>query len=72
MEGVFWHTGENDTYFGPYQQKYAGWMKDIITQVRLELKQPDLPWFISEQHPRAIWKNMEAMNASLKTMAQSE
>ncbi|MST95338.1 MAG: hypothetical protein EXS33_08765 [Pedosphaera sp.] len=72
LEGVFWHAGENDTYFGPYRQKYAAWMKDLITQVRLDLKQPALPWFISEQHPRAIWKNIEAMNTSLNTMAQSE
>lgn len=72
VEGVFWHSGENDTYFAPYQQKYAGWIKELIAQVRLDLKQPALPWFISEQHPRAIWKNMEPMNAALRTMAQSE
>lgn len=72
VEGVFWHTGENDTYFGSYQQKYASWMKDLIGQVRLDLKQPGLPWFISEQHPRAIWRNMEAVNTALNTMAQAE
>ncbi len=72
LEGVFWHTGENDTYFGPYRQKHAVWMKELIAQVRLDLKQPTLPWFISEQHPRAIWRNMEVMNSSLNTMAQSE
>jgi hypothetical protein len=72
VEGVFWHTGENDTYFGPYRQKYGAWMKDLIAQVRLDFKQPALPWFISEQHPRAIWKNTDAMNASLRTMVQSE
>jgi hypothetical protein len=72
LEGVFWHPGENDTYFEPYQQKYAAWMKDLITQVRLDFKAPALAWFISEQHPRAIWRNMDAMNAALNTMAQSE
>ena len=72
LAGVFWHPGENDTYFGPYQQKYAAWMKDLITQVRRDLQQPALPWFISEQHPRAIWRNMEALNAALNMMAQSE
>ena len=72
LAGVFWHTGENDTYFGPYQKKYAGWMKELITQVRLDLQQPDLPWFISEQHPGAIWGNLAAMNASLNAMAQKE
>jgi hypothetical protein len=72
VAGVFWHTGENDTYFGPYHQKYSAWMKELIAQVRLDLQQPALPWFISEQHPRAIWKNIEAMNVALRTMAQSE
>lgn len=72
MEGVIWHTGENDTYFGPYRQKHGAWMKYLIAQVRLDLKQPTLPWFISGQHPQAIWKNIDAMNTSLKTMAQSE
>lgn len=72
LDGVFWHTGENDTYFGPYRQKYAGWMKDLIAHAREDLKQPTLRWFISEQHPKSIWHNQEAMNASLNTMARSE
>ena len=72
LEGVFWHTGENDTYFGPYFRNYAAWMQKLIAQVRLDFKQPALPWFISEQHPGSIWKNMEAINTSLRTMAQSE
>ncbi|NBV20722.1 MAG: hypothetical protein EBS05_01815 [Proteobacteria bacterium] len=72
VEGVFWHTGENDTFFGPYQRNYAAAMKELIAQTRLDLQQPALPWFISEQHPKAIWRNMEAVNTALKTMAQAE
>ena len=72
LEGIVWHTGENDTYFGPYQRKNATWMKALITQVRLDLQQPLLPWFISEQHPAALWRNMESVNADLRTMAQTE
>lgn len=72
LEGVFWHTGENDTYFGPYFRNYATWMQQLIAQTRLDLKQPALPWFISEQHPGAIWKNMDAINGAIDTMAQSE
>lgn len=72
VEGVFWHTGENDTYFGSYQRNYAVAMKEFITQTRLDLQQPALPWFISEQHPKAIWRNMEAVNAALSLMAQGE
>jgi len=72
VEGIFWHTGENDTYFDYYQRNYAARMKELIAQTRLDLQQPALPWFISEQHPKAIWRNMEAVNTALKMMAQSE
>jgi hypothetical protein len=72
VEGVFWHTGENDTYFDPYMRNYAGWMKELISQVRIDLKQPELPWFISEQHPSSIWKNMSEINSSLRTLAQTD
>lgn len=71
IEGIFWHTGENDTYFGPYAQNNAVWMKELITQARLDLKAPALPFFISEQHPNAIWKDMESVNKALTTMAKS-
>jgi hypothetical protein len=72
LEGVFWHTGENDTYFTPYRQNYAVWMQRCISQIRQDFKSPNLPWFISEQHPAAIWKNSDDINESLRAMAQSE
>lgn len=72
LEGIFWHTGENDTYFGPYSQNYAKWMKELIEQTRRDLKQPELPWFISEQHKNAPWRNMDSVNAALNEMARSD
>lgn len=72
LEGVFWHTGENDTYFTPYQRNYAAGMRRLIAQVRQDLKVQNLPWFISEQHPSAIWKNVAEINATLRTLAQTE
>jgi len=27
VEGIFWHTGENDTYFGSYAQNNSKWLK---------------------------------------------
>ena len=60
-EGVFWHPGENDSYF--YLRPYSGWLKALIEQVRRDLGQPNLPWFLSEQPSRAVWKNAEAQNA---------
>ncbi|MBS0265883.1 MAG: hypothetical protein JSS02_28390 [Planctomycetes bacterium] len=71
LEAVFWHTGENDTFFGPYAQNYAKGLQPLIEQVRLDLQQPGLPWVISEQHPKAPWKNMDAVNAGLRELAKT-
>lgn len=72
LEGVFWHTGENDTYFSPYRRNYAVWMQRCISQIRRDFMSPDLPWFISEQHPSAIWKNSAEINSALRTMSHAE
>jgi hypothetical protein len=72
LEGVFWHTGENDTYFGPYAQNNAKWMKQLIDQVRVDLGQPDLMWFISGQHNRSPWRNIEKVNSALNALAKTE
>lgn len=72
LDGVFWHTGENDTWFDPYARKHAAWMKDLIARVRLDLKAPALPWFISEQKSGTIWgKNIDTVNRDLRAMAQA-
>ena len=72
IEGVFWHTGENDTYFGPYSQNNAKWMKQLVDQTRADLRKPDLPWFISEQHKNAPWRNIEPVNADLNELARTD
>ncbi len=72
LEGIFWHTGENDTYFGPYANNNAIWMKQLIDQTRADLKQPDLAWFISEQHKNAPWRNIEPVNAALNELARTD
>ena len=72
LEGVFWHTGENDTYFTPYQRNYADGMRRLIAQIRQDLKVQNLPWFISEQHPAAIWKNVAEINTTLRNFARTE
>ncbi len=72
LEGIFWHTGENDTYFGPYSQNNAKWLKQLIDRVRVDLKQPDLQWFISEQHKNAPWRNIEPVNAALNELARTD
>ena len=69
-EGIFWHPGENDSYF--YLRPYASWLKTLIEQVRRDLGQPSLPWFVSEQPSKTVWKNAEAQNASLRELARAD
>jgi len=71
VEGVFWHTGENDTYFGPYAQNNAKWNQQLIEQLRSDLGQKSLRWFITEQHKKSPWGNIEKVNFDLREMASS-
>jgi len=72
LEGIFWHTGENDTDFGPYAQNNAQWLKRLIDQTRVDFDQPDLDWFVSEQHKTAPWRNIESVNAALNELAGAD
>ena len=72
VEGVFWHTGENDTYFAPYSQRIAEWLKQLIDRTRADLSQPDLPWFISQQHDRSPWGNIKVVNAALNELSATD
>lgn len=47
-------------------------MRRLIAQVRLDFKTQNLQWFISEQHPAAIWKNVADINGALRTLARTE
>lgn len=69
VEGVFWHTGENDTYFGPYAQNNAKWNQQWIQQLRLDLEDPSIAFFVSEQHPSSPWVNIDKVNTGLRDMA---
>ena len=72
LDGVFWHTGENDTYFGPYAQNNATWLKQLIDQTRADLNQPDLAWFIFQQHQKSPWRNIDKVNEALNEMARTD
>lgn len=44
----------------------------MIDQLRVDLKQPGLPRFITEQHTDAPWRNMDAVNTALVEMARGD
>ena len=71
IEGVFWHVGENDTYFH-YHRHYAEWMQQLVSQLRQDLDEPNMRWFISEQHPKSPWKNISAINSDLLALAKTD
>ena len=72
LDGIFWHTGEHDTYFGPYSQNNATWLKQLIDQTRVDLNQPELAWFISQQHQKSPWRNIDKVNEALNEMARTD
>lgn len=72
VEAILWHTGENDTYFGPYASNNAKWMQQLIDRVRLDLKQPALRWLITEQHQEAPWRNIDSVNAALNELSHTD
>lgn len=51
LAGIFYHLGENDMSFGPFRKQAAARLKSLIKQSRLDLAQPDLKWFVTQQPP---------------------
>ena len=47
-------------------------MQQLVDQSRIDLNAPDLRWFISEQHPKFHWPNVERVNAQLMTLGKSD
>lgn len=72
LDGIFWHVGENDTYFGPYVQQQAKWLQQLIDQTRSDLQQPELRWFLSEQHAKSPWRNVDQVNEALRKLAAAD
>lgn len=72
LSGVFWHTGENDTYYGPYAQNLAKWLKQLIDRTRTDWQTQNLRWFVSEQSAKSPWKNQGQVNAALRELAQTD
>jgi hypothetical protein len=51
LAGIFYHLGENDMSFAQYKTQAAAWIQEIVNQSRQDLKDENLPWFISQQAP---------------------
>lgn len=72
LAGVFYHLGENDMSFGPYRKAAADRLRSIMKQSRIDLRLPDLKWYVSQQPPTDhesvnsvdVVGNMEALAAA--------
>jgi hypothetical protein len=51
LAGIFYHVGENDMAYGPYRRQINKWLKELISQSRMDVGQPNLKWFVSQQAP---------------------
>jgi hypothetical protein len=51
LKGIFYHIGENEMSMPPYRKQTPQWLKNLVEQSRLDLKLPELNWFVSQQPP---------------------
>ncbi|MFM7320772.1 MAG: sialate O-acetylesterase [Armatimonadota bacterium] len=61
IAGVFHHVGENDMAFSPYRRNCAKWLAQWIAASRIDLAEPTLRWFLSQQPP-AVGRGLEAID----------
>ena len=51
LTGIFYHLSENDMSFYPYRKNAAKRLQSIVSQSRIDLNQPRLKWYVSQQQP---------------------
>ncbi|MFK7770130.1 MAG: sialate O-acetylesterase [Mariniblastus sp.] len=51
LAGIFYHVGENDMSYGPFRKATSEHVAAMIKQSRIDLGQPNLKWFVSQQRP---------------------
>ena len=51
LAGIVYHVGENDMSMPPYRRDAPGWIRATIQQSRIDLENPTLKWYISQQPP---------------------
>lgn len=51
LAGIFYHVGENDMSFTPHRRQAAEWIDALVKQSRVDLVQPNLRWYLTQQPP---------------------
>ena len=55
IEGFMWHQGENDMFNAEYMEAYGSNLKKFLARWRMDLKTPDLKFYIGELCTKTIW-----------------
>ena len=61
------YLGRTLLAFGKYQLTRSN--QQWIQQLRLDLEDPSIAFFVSEQHPSSPWVNIDKVNTGLRDMA---
>jgi hypothetical protein len=73
LVGIFYHVGENDMAYGPYRRQISKWLKETVSQSRIDLADPKLKWFVSQQAPsEAIGPREPKIEDELAAMAAAD
>jgi hypothetical protein len=73
LAGIFYHVGENDMAYGPYRRQISKWLKETVGQSRIDLADPKLKWFVSQQAPsEAIGPREPKIEDELAAMAAAD
>ena len=51
LAGIFYHLGENDMSWGPFRKDAPKRLMALVNQSRIDLDQPSLRWYVSQQPP---------------------
>lgn len=68
LAGIFYHVGENDMSFGHYRNESSKWLQQTVAQSRVDLSNPKLKWFVSQQPPTDS-KGLNSIDVTAKLAA---
>lgn len=77
IEGFMWHQGESDMFNEDYLKNYGANLANFFTKVRLDLKSPNLKFYVGELCTKTIWgmdlrPSMYAISEGQKSVTKAD
>jgi hypothetical protein len=77
LEGVLWQQGENDMLDDTYVTEYGQRLTALIDQLRTDLGEPTLKWFVGATSDKCIWgmdyrDNMQLLRSQQTAVAAAD